>query len=63
MSEFPDIDDRSYATGLFLHGLTKLRVDDEGCAPSDWEDVGAVALLCPNVRLALAGATSGSSPS
>jgi hypothetical protein len=48
--------DAELLTDTFLHALTKLRVDDEGCAVSDWEDVERVALLCPNVRLSLLGA-------
>jgi hypothetical protein len=49
--------DAELLTDAFLHALTKLRVDSEGCAVSDWEDIERVVLLCPNVRLMLAGAT------
>jgi hypothetical protein len=49
--------DAELVTETFLHALAKLRVDDEGCAVSDWDEVERVAMLCPNVRVALAGAT------
>lgn len=39
----------------FLHGLTQLRVDDEGCGPSEAADVLTVANLCHAVRKAIAG--------
>jgi hypothetical protein len=40
----------------FLDALAKLRVDSDGVAVSDWEDVERVALLCPNTRLSVLGA-------
>lgn len=41
--------------GAFLYGVTQLRVDDDGCAPSDYADVITVANLCHAVRKAIAG--------
>ena len=36
---------------LFRAAIGLLRIDDEGCAPSNWHDVIRAANLCADIRL------------
>ena len=36
---------------LFRAAIGFLRIDDEGCAPSEWQDVVKAANLCRDIRL------------
>jgi hypothetical protein len=36
---------------LFRAAIGFLRIDDEGCAPSEWQDVVKAANLCADIRL------------
>jgi hypothetical protein len=36
---------------LFRAAIGFLRIDDEGCAPSNWQDVLRAANLCADIRL------------
>jgi len=44
-------DFESKALKLFRAAVNFLRIDDEGCAPSEWADVLRAANLCADIRL------------
>jgi len=37
--------------GLFRAAVNFLQIDDEGCAPSEWNDVVNASNLCADIRL------------
>jgi hypothetical protein len=44
--------DRPKAIGMFMHSLTKLKMDDDGLLPGhDMADLNACALLCGVIRI------------
>jgi len=44
-------DFESKALKLFRAAVNFLRIDDEGCAPSEWPDIIRAANLCADIRL------------
>ena len=43
----------------FAAALARLRVDDEGCSPTDWPDVRVCAGLCRDMRIHLGDVPDG----